>query len=117
LAAARETRRLTKCALAVESESHTFPRPNEEVLKMTTFDAALTKHGNVTFVVVSVQDSVVNSPSEAAQVISGMSLRFGCPAVLMGSHSHKLYGRRDIVQFLSKIDFRRLPWKRWSAAA
>ncbi len=84
---------------------------------MTTFQAALTKVQGITFVVVTVRDSLLDSRSEAEDMIMAMSARFDCPAVLLGAQRHKLLGRRDLVQFLSRIELTRLPWKQWSIAA
>jgi hypothetical protein len=84
---------------------------------MTTLEAALIKEQGVTFVVVAVRDSVVDNISEAEQMIGAMSVRFRCPAVLMGAHSHRTRGRRDLVQFLSRVHISRLPWRKWSLAA
>lgn len=84
---------------------------------MSSFEAALIKEQGVTFVVVSVRDSVIDNPSDAQRTSRTMSLTFHCPAVLIGAERHRLYGRRDLVNFLSRIDPSRLPWKRWDVAA
>jgi hypothetical protein len=84
---------------------------------MTTFQAALVKEQGITFVVVSVRDSVISDHEEANRLIGAMQLHFHCPAVLMGADRHQLYGRRDIVEFLSHVHPSRLPWREWSIAA
>lgn len=79
------------------------------------FDAALTKEQGVTFVAVSVRDGVLDIKSEADDAIAAMSLRFDCPAVLVGAQRHRVYGhRRDVVEFVAR-NFSRLPWRRWAA--
>lgn len=84
---------------------------------MTSFEAALVKEQGITFVVVSVRDSVIDNSSEAQRMVQAMSLSFRCPAVLMGAQRHRLYGRRDLVNFLSRVGASCLPWKRWNLAA
>ncbi len=84
---------------------------------MTDFVAALVRERGVRFVVISVRDSMISSSLAADQMIGAMSLRFQCPAVLMGATSHATRGRRDLAEFVAKIGPRRLPWRRWSAAA
>lgn len=84
---------------------------------MTTLEAALIKEPGVTFVVVAVRDSVIDNIGEAERIIGGMSVRFRCPAVLIGAHNHRTRGRRDLVQFLSRVHISQLPWRKWSLAA
>ena len=93
--------------------------PDQRYVGFTTDLKKRVKSHNegATFVVVSVRDHVIENRSEADQMITAMSVRFGCPAVLIGAQHHRLLGRRDLVQFLSRIDPRRLPWKTWSVAA
>jgi hypothetical protein len=84
---------------------------------MTTLEAALIKEQGVTFVVVAVRDSVIDNISEAERLIGAMSVRFRCPAVLMGAHNHRTRGRQDLVRFLSHVHISALPWRKWSLAA
>lgn len=84
---------------------------------MTTLEAALIKEQGVTFVVVAVRDSVVDNATDAQRMIAAMSLHFRCPAVLIAAQSHRTRGRRDLVQFLSRVHVSQLPWRRWSLAA
>jgi hypothetical protein len=84
---------------------------------MTTLEAALIKEQGVTFVVAAVRDSVIDNISEAERMIATISVSFRCPAVLIGAHSHRTRGRRDLVQFLSHVHISRLPWRKWSLAA
>lgn len=82
---------------------------------MTTFQAAHTKEQGITFVAVSVRDSLLNDRRDADEMIRQMSRHFGCPAVLV-SASLRLYGhQRDIVNFVAN-NLRRLPWRDWRAA-
>ncbi len=84
---------------------------------MATLEAALIKEQGVTFVVVAVRDSVIDNISEAERMIGAMFVRFRCPAVLMGAHSHRTRGRQDLVRFLGQVHISRLPWRKWSLAA
>ena len=90
---------------------------SKEASVTTTVDAALIKEQNVTFVVVAVQDHVIHNTNECQKLIAAMSVRFGCPAVLMGGHHHQTRGRKDLVNFLSHVHVSQLPWKKWGIAA
>ena len=104
-----------RCRIAV---SLPLVRTPERKNEMTTFQAALVKEQGATFVVVSVRDSVIDNRSEANEMIRAMSLRFGCPAVLVGAQHHRILGhRRDIVDFVASVGLRRLPWRQWTVAA
>lgn len=84
---------------------------------MSSYDVALIKEQGVTFAVVSVKDHILHNTHESNKAVEAFSYEFGCPAVIMGARNHKLYGRRDLVNFLSRISISRLPWKRWNRAA
>jgi hypothetical protein len=84
---------------------------------MTMIEAALVKEQGITFVVVSVRDGVIDNPSERDQMVAAVSLRFRCPAVLMGATHHKCWGRRDLSQFVANVGPARLPWRKWDVAA
>lgn len=84
---------------------------------MATWEVALVKEQGISFAVVSVRDSVLSSPSERDQLVRAWSLRTGMPAVLIGGQQHRLYGRTDIVRFLSNVHPGRLPWRQMTLAA
>jgi hypothetical protein len=83
-----------------------------------TIDAALVKEQGVTFAVVCVRSGITSNSNEAEKVQRAFAPRFGfVPIVLMEQNSSgraSYYGRRDIVNLLVNIDFRRLPWAKWS---
>lgn len=84
---------------------------------MTTWQVALVREQGVEFAVVSVRDSVVDSPGERDNLIQWWTVHLGRPTVLIGAQRHRTYGRRDIVDFLSQIDPSRLPWRQMNVAA
>jgi len=84
---------------------------------MSSYDVALIKEQGVTFAVVAVKDHIITNRTEADRAVAGFQMEFGCPTVIMGAHNHRLYGRRDLVNFLSRVSISRLPWKRWRRAA
>lgn len=79
-------------------------------------DFALVKEKGVTFAVVVVKSHILSDPSARNDAISSFQPHFpGVPVILMAQNSRgvpKYFGRKDIVNFLSRIDHRRLPWKR-----
>lgn len=84
---------------------------------MSTWDVALVREQGVSFGVVSVRDSVITSSSERDELVRAWSFELGIPAVLIGARDHRLYGRPDIVRFLSNVHPSRLPWRRMTLAA
>lgn len=84
---------------------------------MSTWNVALVREQGVSFGVVSVRDSVINNPSERDELVRAWSFELGIPAVLIGARDHRLYGRTDIVRFLSNVHPSRLPWRRMTLAA
>lgn len=83
---------------------------------MAQLHAALVREQNVTFAVAIMKDHVLNSPSTADQQIRAVAVALGCPlVVLMGERNRKLRGnRKDVVDFVSRIDPARLPWKKYN---
>jgi len=84
-----------------------------------TFNGALIKEQGVTFAVVVVKPHVLTSPTKE-EIRSSFSryFPFGAPIILMAQNSRGIptyHGRKDIVNFLSRIDLRRIPWKKYSA--
>lgn len=80
--------------------------------------AAVTKEQGVTFVVVVVKRHIVQHAQQAKDAIQSFAHFFPqMPIVLMGQDSRSVptyFGRQDIARFLSKIDYRRLPWKEFT---
>ncbi|MFA1822994.1 hypothetical protein ACDX78_23075 [Virgibacillus oceani] len=79
-------------------------------------DYALVKEQGVTFAVVVVKSRILNNPNLRDESLQSFQKYFpGVPLILMAQDTRgkpKYYGRNDIVNFLSKVNYRRLPWKR-----
>lgn len=82
------------------------------------FDGAVIKEQGVTFAIVVVKPSVLNSTTSRENTRDSFSSVFpGMPIILMaqdGRGTPSFYGRTDIVNFLAKIDMRRIPWKTYT---
>jgi hypothetical protein len=83
-----------------------------------TFEGAVVKEQGVTFGIVIVKESAIRDSSTAQDLIAQFQPIIGvAPVVLMAQDSRgtpKYYGRKDIVDFLARIDFRRIPWKKYT---
>lgn len=83
-----------------------------------TFDGALVKEQGITFAVVAVKSYVTQSTQQANEAIDGFARFFpGVPVILMSQNYDgraNYYGRRDIVNFLSRISAYQLPWKKYT---
>ncbi|MDK4472294.1 hypothetical protein MWG12_08615 [Fusobacterium necrophorum] len=84
-----------------------------------TFDGALVKEQGVTFAIVVVKSYVLSSlkTREDARKSFAKYFPLGIPIILMAQDSRGVptyHGRKDIVNFLSNIDFRRIPWKTYT---
>ena len=81
-------------------------------------EGALITEQRVTFAIIIVKSHVLSSPSEREEMQrAGASLFRGVPIILMAQDSRgtpTYYGRKDIVNFLSKINPARIPWKRFT---
>jgi hypothetical protein len=81
-------------------------------------DAALVKEQNVEFAVVAVRCGIIDNRSEANCAQASFAPAFDFVPVVLMEQDHRgvprYYGRPDIVDFLASIDFRRLPWAKWS---
>ena len=82
-------------------------------------EGAVIKEQGVTFAVVVVKSSALQSQSQAGQLIAQYSAQLfdGLPVVLMaqGSRGIPTYmGRKDLVGFLSSVSFQAIPWKRYT---
>ena len=82
------------------------------------FEGAVIKEQGQTFAVVIVKPSVLDYSTEREKTQEGFSRYFpGMPLILMAQNSRGVpayHGRPDIVKFLASIDFRRIPWKRYT---
>lgn len=82
------------------------------------FEGALVRERNVTFAVVIVKKHVLDNGTQAETVANGFRPAFpGVPIVLMaqdcrGTPTYR--GRRDIVNFLTRVPVHALPWRRYT---
>lgn len=84
------------------------------------FTAALIREQNVEFAVVLVTRQAMQPGSREAAVRSAQTFFPGRPVVLCSQDSRgksTYYGRRDLVQFLARVFFEQLPWKKYRTAA
>jgi hypothetical protein len=80
--------------------------------------AVITEQG-VTFAVVVVRRSVVNTPGERDQAIAAFSAELfdGLPVVLMAQESTgtpTYYGRNDLSAFMANVPVEAVPWQRFT---
>ena len=84
-----------------------------------TFEGAVITEQGVTFGIAIVKESAVTDSNTANDLIPQFQVLLGVvPVVLMAQDDRgtpRYYGRKEIVNFLANIDFRRLPWKRYSS--
>ena len=82
------------------------------------FDGALIKEQGVTFAIVVVKPSVLDSTSRE-QTRQSFSRYFpSVPIILMAQNSRGVptyHGRPDIVKFLASINYSRIPFKTYEA--
>lgn len=83
------------------------------------FEGAVIKEQGVTFAIVIVKPHILNSDTEANQLISAFQNNvFGyIPVVLMAQDSRGVptyYGRKDIAQFLSHVPMHAISWKQYT---
>lgn len=82
-----------------------------------TFDGAVIKEQGVTFAIVLVKSSVINSANRENIRSSFVSVFGSIPIILAAQRSDgrlQYHGNSKIVNFLSKIDHRRIPWKKYT---
>lgn len=79
------------------------------------FDGAVIKEQGVTFAIIVVKPSVLNSITSRENTRDSFSSVFpGMPIILMSQDGRGVptyHGRTDIVNFLANIDHRRIPWQ------
>jgi hypothetical protein len=83
---------------------------------MSTWQFALVREQGIAFGVVSVRDSVIDSPSQRDELTQWWTMKLGCPTVLIGAQRHRTYGRQDIVRFLRKVHPSQLPWRQMNVS-
>ena len=85
------------------------------------FQGAVVREQGVSFAVVVVRRSVMDTPSQRESAIGAFRPYFpGLPIVLMAQDLHgrpKYFGRTDIVRFLSRVPFEAIPWREYQATA
>lgn len=83
-----------------------------------TFQGAVVREQGVSFAVVVVKEYVLSNSSESERAIWSFAPHFpGLPIILMAQDwrgTPKYFGRKDIVNFLASIDFRRIPWRQYT---
>lgn len=82
------------------------------------FQGSVIKEQGVTFGIIIVKPYVMESQNHIREMQLLGNQAFGImPIILMAQNSRgvpQYYGRKDIVQFLSKIAISRIPWKEYS---
>lgn len=82
------------------------------------FDGAVVKEQGVTFAIVVVKPTVLNSSATRENTRNSFSAVFPeMPVILMAQNGRgrpSYHGRTDIVNFLANIDPRRIPWKTYT---
>ncbi len=85
---------------------------------MSQFEGAVIREQGVTFAVVVVRPSILDSTLEANEAIHSFQPVFpGLPIVLMaqdGRGRPTYYGRRDLSQFMANVPLRSIPWRRYT---
>lgn len=83
-----------------------------------TFQGSLLKEQGVEFAIVVVKPHVLSSFNIREEARKNFSCFFpGVPVILMAQNSRGIpqyHGRKDIVKFLATIDFRRIPWQKYT---
>lgn len=83
-----------------------------------TFEGAIVKEQGVTFGIVIVKESAIRNHSTANDLIIAYQPVLGVAPVVLMAQDHQgtpqYYGRKDIVAFLANIDFRRIPWQKYT---
>jgi hypothetical protein len=81
-------------------------------------EGAVLKEQGVTFAIVVVKSHVLNTNGQCEDARSSFRSIFpGVPIILMAQNNQgtpTYQGRRDIVQFLSRVHVSQIPWKRYT---
>ncbi len=82
------------------------------------FEGAVIKEQGITFAIVVVKPYVLQNSSTREDTRDSFSSHFpNMPIILMAQNSNgrpEYHGRTDIVKFLANIDFRRIPWRKYT---
>lgn len=85
---------------------------------MIKIQGAVIKEQGVTFAITVVKKNILDSQSQCQQTTNSFRSLFpGMPIVLMAQDSRgtpSYRGRKDIVNFLSRINPGRIPWKEYT---
>ena len=84
------------------------------------FQGALIKEKGVTFGIIIVKAFVLNQPSTSNEMRNfGMRVFGTVPIILMAQNSKGVptyQGRKDIVEFLSRIPVNAIPWREYTVS-
>ena len=82
------------------------------------FEGAVVREQGVTFGIVIVNENVLRTDYATKEMMEFGTRAFGnMPIILMSQNSRGVptyKGRSDIVNFLTNVDMRRIPWKRFT---
>ena len=85
------------------------------------FQGAVIKEQGITFGIVVVKPSVLQTPSSRANMQRFGVQAFGImPIVLMAQNARGVptyWGRKDVVNFLSRVPTQCIPWREYSVVA
>lgn len=85
---------------------------------MVKFQGAVIKEQGVTFAIVVVKRSILNSQTQRQQAEHSFQPLFpSMPIVLMAQNSRgtpSYWGRKDIVNFMANVHLSRIPWKQYT---
>jgi hypothetical protein len=76
---------------------------------MTVLDVAIIKEPGIDFAVVAVKDHVLLNRTAAEEACTAFGRRLSRPAIIVGEHNLRTYGRPDIVRYLQGYPWDRLP--------
>lgn len=78
--------------------------------------AAIVKEQGVDFSIILVKPGVIHSQNRE-NIRNSAPANFPRPVILAEKRSNgriQYHGKKDIIQFLSNVDYRRLPWKEFT---
>lgn len=82
------------------------------------FEAALVKEQGVTFAVIVVKKHILDSQHQSLEAMQSFAGVFpAVPIILMAQDSRGIpsyRGRKDIVNFLTKIHISQIPWRKYT---
>lgn len=79
--------------------------------------AAHTRHQGKEFVVLLVEDWVIDDPTRRSEMITFGESEFGVRVVLLGGNSLQAFGPPDLGHMLRMIDVNDLPWAEYPLLA